>query len=85
MGQMPVVSELGVATVLAAVTYFAALGILLVFVERIDSRAFLSLVLGFAVLSLGLVSVGETGLSAVVCTGLGALATDQAIEALGGA
>ena len=80
---MAAVSDIGVAAVLAAVTYFAALGILLVFVERVDSRLFLSVCLCLAALALGLVAAGEAGLGAVTCAALGALATDQAIEALG--
>jgi len=85
MGPMTVVSDFGLAAVFAAVAYFGALGILLVFVERIEPRVFLSISASLAGVAVGLVALGEAALSAVVSAGLGAFATDQAIELLGAA
>ncbi len=80
---MPVLPELGLAAILAAVAYFLVLAILVVFVEKIPVRMFLGVVLVLTGLTIGLVALGEAGLGAVVVALLAALATDQSIETLG--
>lgn len=80
---MPVLADIGVAAVLAAVAYFLVLGILVVFVERIPIRVFLGVVLVLVGLAVGLVAFGEVGLGAFVVAILAALATDQSFETLG--
>ena len=77
---MALIPDLGIAAAIALVAFFLLLGLLVIFVENLDLKVVLGLLfilLGFTV---GLVAVGEAGLSLIAMAIVAAVVLDQMLE-----
>jgi len=77
---MALIPDLGIAAAIALVAFFLLLGLLVIFVENLDLKIVLGLLFILLGLSIGLVAVGEAGLSLIAIGIVGALVLDQILE-----
>ena len=82
---LPLIPDLGIAAVIALVVFFLLLGLLVIFVENVDLKIVLGLLFILLAATVGLVAVGEAGLSLIAMSVVGAIVLDQLFEHFTGA
>ena len=83
--EMALLPDLGIAAAIALVVFFLLLGLLVIFVEDLDLKIVLGLLFMLLGLTIGLVAVGEAGISLVAMAVLAAVVLDQMLEHFTGA
>ena len=77
---LPLIPDLGVAAAIALVVFFLLLGLLVVFVEKVDLKIVLGLLFILLGSTVGLAAIGEAGLSLIAMAVVGAVVVDQMLQ-----